>query len=280
MSSKKSPRVEFGIQTLPKKLLYQRSASADLLNKDLAKLSSFDRRAEIRQLLWGLSIAASFFAIFGAAALSDALKGAKSLVIVPVLMLVISIIKCFQWSRMNLANERYLLAVKLLELFERDLKDYSQISLKLDFHKIDVKENKIRSAADRNIFASDWLSISGEFADGSRFSVHVSEIRHVKFYKGKVKPKGYPLKLTIAFSKSSYKNLLLTQERAKNLIQVQAPAIVKSVQVKGRVLRINAKYPPASSSNAEQIADSLARLVKMLLLSSYEILNDSLRKSG
>ncbi len=280
-SSTKDPsKEELGLATLSRKLVYQRQAPPAALAKDLDTLPEFDSSAERRMLVWLIAGLLCFFAIGIEIFLHRATGLSKSYALIPAILLVFCIVKFLEWSRKNLDNVRYLLASRLLELFERDLNPAANLTMRLDFHKTNSKKNKLR-VSDRTIYRSDWLFISGEYADGTRFSLCVSEIKQVKVFNGKVKLKGYPANLTLAFSKRAYKGLSIDAAASRKLIKVLDNVRIKSVKAKGNVLRISAMLQFNSiHHNPEPLADSLAKMVKMLLLSSYEILRSGLSKSG
>ncbi len=255
---------------LRKSRCYQTTAAPDQILAEFVELKSFDKMAEgkIKQWMW-LTISSFLLAIV----LLISLPGNS----IGFLVLAPSTFFIFQWvawAKKNLADERYLLAERLLELFARDQDENDPVALRIGFDKINRKETMLRKTRDRTIYKDTWLSMSGKFADGSKFSLKIEQIMHVKFRKGKEKQKGYVVSLTTAFSRKQYGLLQLNKAKANAAIQVSSKARLKSVKVKGNVLQICAALPlPLGLPfKTQEACDELSQLITLMLLSSYEVL--------
>lgn len=252
--------------------IYDCNAAAITLRSDLSQLPKLNKLVDNRQKLFGVLCLLSFLSLL--AALS---KG--SFVVAAGLAFVFFVSQWVRWLGKSLANERFMLAERLLELFGRDMIADGLLHLRLAFDKITASNNKVKTRRhDRNRFESTWLVLSGRYADGSKFSLQVTEIFEIKRRKNKQKPKGYVVKLTLAFSKKKYGDLQFNHSALTRKIKVQASASLKSAKAKGNVLSITAKRPEILSLKASAISEELCLLVKFLLLSSYEILNSEMKR--
>ncbi|MBX9720505.1 MAG: hypothetical protein K2X81_03830, partial [Candidatus Obscuribacterales bacterium] len=187
---------------------------------------------------------------------------------------IFSICQWVAWNKKNLVDERYLLTERLLELFGRDQLENEPVAVRIVFDKINRSANVVRKARDRTIYKDTWLVMSGKFADGSKFSLKIEQIMHVKFRKGKEKHKGYVVSLTTAFSRKQYGALNLSSAKANAAMQLSSNARLKSLKVKGNVLQICAAlpFPVGLPFKTQEACDELSQLITMMLLSSYEVL--------
>lgn len=246
--------------------VYQCNSSAKALYDELDLVKNIAKAAAGKPTQWCLiSLAASIACVICIGSVQAAL-------IVALPATGFSIWKWIYWAQHQLAKERYLLAEQLIELFSRDMLSDAPISLRLAFTKLNSKENKLTIARqDRDRFMLGWLSMSGQFCDGSKFSLKVAEQTDIKHRKSKVKPKGYLVSLTLAFSKKKY-GLLDLPQSVSRLVQMQKTVSLKSCRSKGNVLNLSAKMPPLYPGKPEDIARELTLLSKYLLMSSYGIL--------
>lgn len=176
-----------------------------------------------------------------------------------------------KWAKKNYPDERYLLAQGLLDLVSRDANAEDLITARIDFSGLRTGKNAVEKRSDRTVYSLEWLLVSGKFADGSKYTMQVSEQTHVKFRKGKVKPKGYTFALTLVFSKKTYGQLQIDQNHALAQLQLPFHARVKSFRAKGNAIRIVAKTA-AIYGEGEGITRELITMAKYQLISAYEMM--------
>ncbi|MBX9686456.1 MAG: hypothetical protein K2X27_07110 [Candidatus Obscuribacterales bacterium] len=262
------------VAALKKTLLYERSTDISSLVGDLREFSRFDKVVESRQKFWVILTIIVLIASITCLAMNLSYAAALGFA-----ALFFSVYKATSWARFNLANERYLLAEQLLELFGRDLDESVPVSLRLHFDKVIKKENVIKADGLRTRYKHNWLTLSGRLIDGSKFSCRVAEMVHVKRRKGKVKAKGYALSLSLSFSRKRWGELKCTNERSGSLIKLPAQTYLKSCKIRGNVLHMNAKLEAQFGKKAPQLAEILSQGITMLLLSGYEILHSGQSRS-
>lgn len=246
--------------------LFVSTGSVVELEQQLVRLSKLDQIAEKKgkqALLWFLlSLASVFFLPVSFSYVGN---------FVCVALIGFTAFNWWKWSKKNYPDERYLLAQALLEILSRDCKPEENLTLRIDFSDIRNKKNQLERRRDRNAYSLRWLLFTGTFADGSKFTMQVSEQTHVKFRKGKVKPKGFIFELTTVFSKKTYGQLQIDSNHAMKQLQLPLYANAKSLRSKGNAVRIVAKKGPIIGK-AVEISSELSLLAKYMLLSSYEMM--------
>lgn len=246
--------------------IFASTGSIAELEYQLENLSKLDQMAEKKgkqALLWFLlSLASVFFLPVSFSYVGN---------ILCVALIGFTGFTWWKWSKKNYPDERYLLAQALLEILSRDCSPDEKLTLRIDLSDVRNKKNQLARRRDRNAYSLSWLLFAGTFADGSKFTLQVSEQTHVKFRKGKIKPKGYVFELTIVFSKKTYGLLQIDSRHAMTQLQLPVYASVKSFRNKGNAVRIVAKMGPIFGKAAE-ISTELSTLAKYMLLSSYEMM--------
>lgn len=191
------------------------------------------------------------------------------------------------WGRLKIPEPRRLLAARVIELVERDSDAAELINLTLDLAPISKSENisyKAHLKAGRSFFESNWLIVSGRFADGTRYQLRLKETAVIKERKGKVKPKGTEISLLLAYQEKRYGGVAQIGDAAR-AISLPRGVQTQSLKLANNRLRLTARVRPSrhiaysrpfsrytGESSPAQL-DLLYQTITMMLLSAYQILN-------
>lgn len=249
-----------------KKEIFSYSGNIAQMEAQLKALHSLDKLAEKKG-----KYALGYFvlALFSIFVLPDKFSHLGSAV--ASVLIIVTFIFWRKWAKKNYPDERYLLAQGLLDLASRDSNHEDLVTARIDFSGLRTGKNAVEKRHDRTVYSLEWLLLSGKFADGSKYTMQVSEQTHVKFRKGKIKPKGYTFALTLVFSKKTYGQLQIDTNLALTQLQLPFHARVKSFRAKGNAIRIVAKTA-AIYGEGEGITRELLTMAKYQLISAYEMM--------
>ena len=214
-------------------------------------------------------------------------------------------------ARLNVEDHRYLLAEKLLEMVKRDLSPRSSVSLEADFHEVNYPSNFARNVLRGRLFASKWLTLKGQFLDGTEFEFTVTEFLKIKYRKSKQRHKGYRLDLTLTLRDSRYARVgdVLTNLKPKkkggptpgsqpklsepltghfggphsinDLFQLPYGAKPARLEFRGKRLMLSVKMEPKLyGTTHEKSVDDLYKVSASTFLTAYHLLNLSRRISS
>src|SRR6476646_2903957 len=203
------------LASLRKNLTYQRTTAIAQVLHDLYEISALDLIAEkqqtrYRNLLIGFGIAA-FVSVFIPVA---------GIILCPILAIaaVIFGILMARKGRLNVANYRYEIAKKLLQMLARDISEVEPIDFTLVLSKPNQKEKQTytaphpyRSGWKIDFFQDVWLQVQSEFLDSNKFLFTATEVAQTQYgwkrsssgkskYKSKSKSKRLELNLDLDYS--------------------------------------------------------------------------------
>lgn len=261
------------VANLCRTLQYERTALPAAILEDLDSMAAIDAFAEKRQKIYLLFAALAGLGTF--LSLPSLVVGGAFTVASLTGLTVVFGVKCAKWARLNVPNERYLVARKLIELFARDMTNQEEITLKLVLSPADQATKKVRRGFDRTYYEDSWLSIEGQFADETRFSATINELLQIKFRKAKRKPKGFEASLTLGFSRKTYGAAAGMAKDVVGAVKLPAGTGLKSVRIKDNLLKITVKLPSVVNmfGKPDPVVEKLSQAFTMMLLSSYQVLN-------
>ncbi|HEY9747363.1 MAG TPA: hypothetical protein V6C63_01575 [Allocoleopsis sp.] len=270
---------------LRKNLIYQTSATTDQIVRDLEEIRALDlvaekQQARYRNLLIGFGIAA-FVSVF--------IPGV-GVVLCPLLAIaaVIFGILMARQSRLNVANYRYEVAKKVLQMLARDISEIELIDFTLVLSQPNQKEKQThtaphpyRSGWKVDFFRDVWLQARSEFLDGNQFVFTVTEIAQTQYgwkrsssgkskYKSKTKSKRLELNLDLDYSLKRYGAVPVLRDEARGAIQLPPEVMLKRLDVDAKDIHIVVRTPPWTGT--EQV-DGLYQAIAMMFLSVYQVLN-------
>lgn len=273
------------LASLRKNLSYQSTAVIAQVLLDLAEISTLDRVAEkqqarYRNLLIGFGIAA-FVSIF--------IPGV-GIILCPLLAIaaVVFGILMARKGRLNVANYRYEIAKKVLEMLARDVSEAEPIAFSLVLSKPNQKEKKTRTAPHSSrpgwkvdLFRDTWLQIQGRFLDGNKFWFTATEVAQTQYgwkrsssgkskYKSKTKSKRLELNLDLDYSVKRYGAVPILKNEAREALQLPSEVILKRLEIDEKDINLIVRTPPWTGTDQ---VDSLYQAIAMMFLSLYQVLN-------
>jgi hypothetical protein len=298
------------IEDFLRKLTYIRvDSDVDTIIDHLNQISTIDKQCEKSQKNTGI---AAFCTIAISIIVACTVTGVGATVLVVGLISSIALAAAYgEHARLNVEDHRYLLAEKLLEMFKRDLSPRSLVSLEADFHGVDYPSNFARKVLGGRLFASKWLTLKGQFLDGTEFEFTVTEFLKIKHRKSKKRHKGYRLDLVLTLRDVRYArvgdvlNNLNPKKRGgtnrgsqskwsepltgafggphtiNDLFQLPYGAKPARLEFRGKRLMLSVKLEPKLYGVTQQkTADDLYKVSVSTFLTAYHLLNFSRRISS
>lgn len=290
--------VAFDPAQFRKDLVYRaRVAPAEIL-RDIKRIRQQDRIAESRRSksgwIGGLALVCAFLGFLFTFAILDVSDGGIGIALVAVGALAVTGAAALVYrgtqGKFDYEDRRYVLLERILPLIEADLATGAPIDVRMDLAKPTVASKSNGGAEIRGwkvkFFEDPWLSMSGQFVDGTRFFLEATE----KFQKrskwkqsssGKMKHKtktksATQLSLHLAVKPKRYPALERVHAQADGALQLPKKVMVKRVDTAAdslglRVL-IKSEWdcPPPGEASA---AIDGRELVASMFLSLYQVLN-------
>lgn len=266
-------------QQLLSKLQLVASGTPSELFPQIEALAALDKVAEKQQAKFG-----TIGALLIVAAIALAIVSVGWVALILLIASICSFVACAKAGKLNIPNERHQLADKVLRMVSRDMRDGDLAHLTVELAPATAKQFKIAPPpgrrADRSFYQCEWLKLRGVFADGTKFSLGITQHTHVKFRKGKVKDKGTVAKLILLYPDKRYHSVNKFADKARASIQLPRGTILKSMRLNNRSLRLVTKMPPMfmTSLSLKELKDGgqaelLYKNVASMFLSSYQVLN-------
>ena len=273
------------LSSLRKNLIYQNTAAIAQVLHDLDEITALDliaekQQARYRNLLIGFGIAA-FVSVF--------IPGV-GVILCPILAIaaVIFGILMARKGRLNVANYRYGIAKKVLEMLARDVSETEPISLTLVLSKPTQEKKKTHTAPHPyrpgwkvDFFQDTWLQVQSKFLDGNKFILTAIEVAQTQYgwkrsrsgkskYKSKTKSKCLKLNLDLDYSAKRYGAVSSLAEDARSAVQLPADVTLKRLEIDEKDINLIVKTPPWTGTDQ---VDSLYQAIAMMFLSLYQVLN-------
>ncbi len=269
-----APKISEAVDEIARSHIYERVAILEELKADLGVIATLDKRAEKNRLLM---IVLCFVTIIAFLMFCNVFSGLFLLGFM-VFGVAIFILLLKTVSRFSIPDERYLVARKLVEMFARDTADNAAYTLMLNFDGIDTKKNFLRPALGGNLYGANWLVICGRLLDDTEFEFKLTELLKVKYRKGKRRPKGYKLELTLTLNDRRYAAAKDLLDSSDKFIKLPAGCELRTLQMRRKHFRIGVRVPSKCDSTS-QLVDRLYAASTSMFLSSYHVLNLSRRLS-
>ncbi|RKG52792.1 hypothetical protein D7X30_32730 [Corallococcus sp. AB011P] len=280
-----------------KTYVYETRAPVTEVLADLKTLGALDAWAERRRILMGIG---SFVFVCLSISFVILLKWLLSAA-----FLATSIALCILWARSkhtDLENRRYGLVAVLLQRFQVDLDANAPVDVKLDLAPEDAERKCVgklkRGRWDCEDFTDAWLSLHGRFADGTH--LHLFVVEHVqkrkRYGRGssgktklKTKRKGKTLlQVGLRVKPERFPGLADQRANAKKAVRLPPEVILSRLDVAqdrvamrallgrdGRDWVVRRPKPASPSEPTVLPPNDASRVVTMMLLSLYQVLNHS-----
>ena len=275
----------FSKEHFTKNLTYQEESQSSIILSALQKIAEIDCWAEKQEkkyfryiwvyggiLVFSIFLCFIFFVI------------GLPLLIIAIIGLIYSGVQYNQYRRLNIENYRYELPKKTIAMLNRDRKGDTNLKINIDFRKPTDKAKQIKSLPHpylpqwkMEIFADKWLTVSGEFLDGTKFYLSITEIyrtvsgwrknsRGKLKHKSKTKFKNAQISLVLRYPSHKYGAIKAIQQEIQQAVKSPAYTVVKKVDVTDKKVDLILK----SSQND---TDSLYETITTMFLSLYQVLN-------
>nr|WP_290221097.1 hypothetical protein [Trichocoleus desertorum] len=273
------------LSSLRKNLIYQKTAAIAQVLHDLDEIEALDlvaekQQARYRNLLIGFGIAA-FVSIF---------IPVVGVILCPILAIaaVIFGVLMARKGRLNVANYRYAIAQKVLQMLARDMSEAAPITFTLVLSKPNQKEKQTHTAPHPyrpgwkiDVFRDTWLQVQSEFLDGNQFLLSATEVAQTQYgwkrsssgkskYKSKTKSKRLELNLEMDYSAKRYGAVPILKDEAAGAIQLPPEVILKRLDINEKDIHLRVKTPPW---NQPEHLEQLYQAIAMMFLSLYQVLN-------
>ena len=281
-----------------KKLRYVNKSPSSTVLADLNAIARLDQHAQKQKKKFGtigwLCFVGSVIVWIVAAIVAEnsgsSLPG--MLAILGAIAFVVSIVCAVihsHWNRVDVPDVRHQLPKQFLDMLGRDMARGSAMNLGIDFSSPTQKRKKThtgphpyRARWKRDYFEDGWLSLQGEFLDGTTYTLKTNELwirshgwkrsRSGKSkHKSKIKPKGMELELFLHFSRKRYGAVAVLEQDIANAIKLPSGAQLKKIKVDDNKMGLRVKIAPSSLSgfNPKLVYDTTASM----FLSLYHVLN-------
>ncbi|NPC47920.1 hypothetical protein D7X99_06740 [Corallococcus sp. AB032C] len=280
-----------------KTYVYETRAPVPEVLADLKALAGLDSRAEKTRTLVGIGSWVFVCLSISFTVLTQWLLAAA--------FFATSIALCIRWMRSkhtDLDNRRYGLVSTLLQRFQVDLDANAPVDVKLDLAPEDEARKSVgklkRGRWDCEDFTDAWLSLHGRFADGTH--LHLSVVEHVqkrkRYGRGssgktklKTKRKGKTLlQVGLRVKPERFPGLAEQRANAKQAVRLPPEVVLSRLDVAqdrvamrallgrdGRDWVVRRTKPASPSELIVRPPDDASRVVTMMLLSLYQVLNHS-----
>ena len=273
------------LASLRKNLIYRTNATTEQILRDLEEITALDLMAEKQQVRYR-----NLLIGFGIAAFVSVFIPGLGIILCPVLAIaaVIFGILMARKGRLNVANYRYAIAKKVLQMLARDISEVEPIDFTLVLSKPNQKEKQThtaphpyRSGWKIDFFRDVWLQAHSEFLDGNKFVFTATEIAQTQYgwkrsssgkskYKSKTKSKRLELNLDLDYSLKRYGAVPVLRDEARGAIQLPPGVILKRLDIDEKDVHLVVRTPPWTQ--LEQV-DGLYQAIAMMFLSVYQVLN-------
>jgi hypothetical protein len=272
-------------------LMYTASAPIPEVLADLQAIVSFDRLAEAKKRQFNNLLIGCFLVGFLAIILLAGLQ--LTILGLPLLwgaigVGIVAAVMLGRYGHRDLADHRYQLLQKTLDMLTRDTMSGAVVQVRADLgsalqahKKTETTPHPHRKGWKIDHFVDPWLQLEGEFLDGTRFTLVMSEL-HIKQYgwkrgrsgkskyKTKTKAKAAQLNLTLQVPRKKYGALSILEQDASGAIQLPASVRLKQFKLSDNRLTLVTKTPPWFGSDQ---VNQLYQTLVMMLMSLYQILN-------
>lgn len=261
-----------------KNLTYAATAPTDSIFQDLNQITHLDRWAKSQQKKFSIWLIISFGAVviflFWVPFLSP-------LAIIAAIYCLIMFVK---FKSINIDNLRYQLTKKILSVLHRDRNKNQDVRINLIFSSPTKKNKKIsktphpyRKGWQLELFQDQWLNLTGEFIDGTKFQLILTDIYRVSSgwkrsrsgkykHKSKTKFKGSTISLNLKYLRRKYGAIEVLKQEAPGAIKLPKWSTVKNLKITDKALTLTVK------SESKQI-NILYQTIISMFLSLYQILN-------
>ncbi len=194
---------------------------------------------------------------------------------------IVSIVKIVSASKTDFEDRRYQLADRLTQLLQTDMPADATLDVGLDLAKPNARDKFVRKGKaghwDVNFYEDSWLTLAGQFVDGTRFTVsmiekHQDRSRWKRGRSGKMKHKSKTKTAALAVvslkpKEKRYPNAGALGANARGAVQLPRLAEIKDLSRKENVLTLKVLLKTTwTVSNGVE-------LITKMLLSLYQILN-------
>ncbi|WP_434301385.1 hypothetical protein [Corallococcus exiguus] len=280
-----------------KTYVYETRAPVPEVLADLRALAGLDSRAEKTRITVGIGSWVFLCLSIWFTVLTQWLLAAA--------LFATSIALCILWMRSkhtDLDNRRYGLVSALLQRFQVDLDANTPVDVKLDLAPEDEARKSVgklkRGRWDCEDFTDAWLSLHGRFADGTH--LHLSVVEHVqkrkRYGRGssgktklKTKRKGKTmLQVGLRVKPERFPGLADQRANAKQAVRLPPEVVLSRLDVTqdrvamrallgrdGRDWVVRRTKPTSPSEPIVLPPNDASRVVTMMLLSLYQVLNHS-----
>ena len=195
-------------------------------------------------------------------------------------------------NRLETFKLRYQLPIELAQMLSRDMAPQAPITAHIDFSKPMLRRKRVlvrpwpkRSKWTESLFVDPWLTLSGQFLDGTTFTLSLTDVtvqrkgskrsRSGKIkLKKKTKPKGVEVKLLLTYLRKKYGAMCLLNDQLPQALDLPANVTVKKVQASDRQFLLRVKVPAYSRYlTSPEASQGLYSLTTRMLLSAYQALN-------
>lgn len=275
-------------------LILEETAPIPALQQELERLRGFDKEMEVEQGRAG-NRSCLFTALFAASLVGAVFTMGITLVAaVPLLVLMIVWIRRYaHFSSKNTENRRYELVAGALKLLMADTGPESPVTLHLDLRPADRKETKQRDGKvgvwSVAYHEQAWLRMRGRLLDGTSWTVTATErlqVRRKSYrtsrgkHKTKTKKKSATVfGLALAPKEKRYGAVAGLAPQAQAALQLPAWAGAKRLEADqdGLTLKTLTK---AAWDEGPKVDHQGTRLLGMMFLSLYQLLNEQRRKAA
>lgn len=264
------------------RLTYETTAAAQRIQQDCKQIAAFDKKIEQRKkiavAIFTISIICTVLSFF-------VIEETPAPLFVSLAGLGIGWIFISLCGSLDIPDLRHQLLPPLLEVLGRDMGDDAIYKLKLNCtpsrhktKKVDTIPDPSRAKWKIDRFRDNWLNLSGEFVDGTHFTLSLTELAISKYgwkrsrsgkskFKRKHKSKGLELVLNLGFSRKRYGAIQLLQEEIQSAIQLPDRVRLKGVKLNDHMMMLTIKAPPEYLK-----LEFLPNLITQLLLNAFHVL--------
>ncbi|MEA5568260.1 MULTISPECIES: hypothetical protein [unclassified Anabaena] len=289
------------LQKFRKQLIYQETAPISVIKTDLDDLAALDQLAELKQNKYGKKALYYFLGVLSFSILMIMLStlspGIGFLSVVIILLLlgcvglmggwIYALVMMFKFKKLNISNNRYDVSKKILEMLARDVNETALISIKLDFNKGEIKENKTgtiphpyKSGWKIDIYQNEWLKIQGSFLDNSQFLLTTTELLKKQYgwkrgssgkskYKSKTKSIGLEASLSLTYPLRRYGAVKILKNDVINAVKLPPSSTLKRLRVTDKVMYLGVRIEPQFAESQDKVYQTIASM----FLSIYQVLN-------
>jgi hypothetical protein len=289
------------LQKFRKQLIYQETAPITVITTDLDDLAALDKLAELKQKKYGSKALYYFLGALTLIILIAIISGLSTTIgflsVVNILLFlgcigliggwIYALTMMFKFRRLNISNNRYDLSIKILEMLSRDMDKIALVSIKLDFNKGEIKENKTdtiphpyKSGWKIDIYQNQWLNIQGRFLDNTQFSLTNTELLKKQYgwkrgssgknkYKSKIKPIGLEVNLSLIYPQRRYGAVKILKNDVINAIQLPPSSTLEKLRVTDKVMYLGVRIEPQVVESQDKVYQTIASM----FLSVYHVLN-------